>query len=78
MTTHELAKILLALPDVPVATTANNHFYHSDYDKQSHGRIKVQSFRHFYSGGIVIGNGMRENGPNWGPIDTFFEEPYRI
>ena len=41
MTTHELARLLLALPDLPVATYAHNHMYMSGIDECTHGPLKV-------------------------------------
>lgn len=44
MTAHELARELLAGPDLPVATHAKGHTYLSRADRGSHGPLKVGVF----------------------------------
>jgi len=41
MTSHELANLLLSFPDMPVATHAHGHTYHSVDHRTSHGPLKV-------------------------------------
>jgi len=41
MTSHELANMLLSFPDMPVATHAHGHTYHSVNHRTSHGPLKV-------------------------------------
>ena len=55
MTAHELARILISGPDLPIATHANNHDCFQD------GRIVVAVMRSNYAGGgyglsVGIGN----------------------
>lgn len=60
MTAHELAAILLAGPDLPVATHADNHTSIGD-------RCRV-ALAHTYNGDhILIGNADKKNinRPNW-------------
>lgn len=67
MTSHELARLLLTMQDLPVATHADNHTYMSGLGHQSHGPLKIGRL-HTYSGDhIVIGNISKRNinKPNW-------------
>lgn len=67
MTSHELAAILLANPDLPVATHAHNSTYMSGTDGKSHGRLKVGLLHTRGGDHIVIGDisKMNINKPNW-------------
>ncbi|MBC8274106.1 MAG: hypothetical protein H8E40_03965 [Chloroflexi bacterium] len=67
MTTHELARLLLALPDLPVATYAHNHMYMSGIDECTHGPLKVGLLETYDGQHIVIGDiqRMNINPPNW-------------
>jgi hypothetical protein len=67
MTAHELAKMLLSVPDLPVATHANNHTYMSGADELSHGTLKVGVLETYGGQHIVIGNISKRNinPPNW-------------
>ena len=67
MTAHELAKALLAGPDLPVATHALNHTYMSATDAQSHGPLKIGVLESYGGQHIVIGNISKRNinKPNW-------------
>lgn len=56
MTAHELAKLLLDGPDLPVATHANGHSYSSEADARSHGKINVARAPHYTGEHIMIGN----------------------
>jgi hypothetical protein len=67
MTSHELADRLLAMPNLPIATHANNHDYFSVADKQTHGELKVALCKHYTGDYVMIGNMYRKdlNYPNW-------------
>ena len=67
MKTHDLAKLLLTLPDLPVATFALNHTYMSGIDSTCHGPLKVGRLRTCGGDHIVIGNISKKqiNPPNW-------------
>jgi hypothetical protein len=67
MNSHELAKILLANPDLPIATHANNHTYMSSTDRTSHGPLKVGFLESYGGRHVAIGNisKMNINKPNW-------------
>lgn len=41
MNSHELARHLLARPDLPVAIHANNHNYSSKHDARTHGSLHI-------------------------------------
>lgn len=57
MQSHELARHLLAAPDYPVATQANNHEYRSGIHGSSHGPLKIALDESGYGGPhVVIGN----------------------
>lgn len=73
MNSHELAKILLSLPDLPVATHANNHTYASYGDRGSHGPLKVGLLKHYSGDHIVIGDISKRNinKPNWYVTEMF-------
>lgn len=63
MNSHELARFLLQLPDLPVATHANNHDYFSN---QLH-KLRIGLAHHYSGQYILIGNFDRRelNPPNW-------------
>lgn len=67
MKSHELAKLLLTLPDLPIATQAMNHTYASLGDTFSHGSLKVGLLKHYSGEHIVIGDISKKNinKPNW-------------
>jgi hypothetical protein len=67
MTSHELARLMLEWPDLPVATHANNHTYMSGIDRTSHGPLKVGRLATYGGDHLVIGNISKRhiNKPNW-------------
>lgn len=67
MNSHDLARILLDGPNLPIATHTNNHTYASKADACSHGRLKVGVLKHYGGDHIVIGNISKRNinSPNW-------------
>ena len=71
MNSHELARLLLTLPDLPVATHANNHTYMSGIDATSHGPLKVGRLHTYGGDHIVLGNISKRqiNPPNWSVKD---------
>lgn len=76
MKSHELARLLLTFPDLPVATHAHNHTYKSAIDLHSHGPLKV-GLLHTYGGDhIAIGDISKRNinGPNWHITKMLFGE----
>lgn len=66
---HELARLLLSLPDLPVASMANGHVYagSESADRRTHGPLVVGLLRHYAGDHIGIGNALRMNinRPNW-------------
>lgn len=56
MKSHELAELLLSLPDLPVATHAFNHTYMSDSHELSHGKLKIGLIPRKSGDCIVIGD----------------------
>ena len=66
MNSHDLARLLLTLPDLPIATYAMGNSYSSEGDKDSHGPLKVGLFRHYSGANIIIGDipRMDINGDN--------------
>lgn len=74
MRSHELAHLLLTLPDLPVATHAHNHTYSGGGDAGSHGPLKVGLLKHYSGEHIVIGNISRRNinAPNWCVTEMFY------
>jgi hypothetical protein len=52
MTSHELARVLLSLPDKLVSTHANNHTFNSDPGWSGWGELKVRELDTH----IMIGN----------------------
>lgn len=68
MKSHDLARLLLTLPDLPVATHANNH---TAADAPS--RTNVALLEHYAGQFIIIGNfGKRMlNPPNWHISEAF-------
>lgn len=73
MNSHELANLLLAFPDRPVATHANNHTYMSGGDTDV---LKVGLLKHYSGEHIVIGNISKRNinAPNWYVTEMLYGE----
>lgn len=65
MTGHELAHRLLSLPDLPVATAANNHVYASAAHRDAHGPLNIGRLVHYGGDHIVIGNVNETTWPQW-------------
>ncbi len=62
MTSHELARLLLTGPDLPVATHANNHTYNSEDHSDSHGKLKVDVYVSNYgTKSVCIGNQYKKD-----------------
>jgi hypothetical protein len=57
LSSHDLARLLLTLPDLPVATHANNHTFTSDPDHEA----KVGHLHTYRGDQIVIGNISKRN-----------------
>ena len=72
MDSHELARQLLRLPNLPVGTHAMNQSYFSMGDRHSHGRIRIARCHHYSGDHILIGDISKRflNPPNW-----FVHEP---
>jgi hypothetical protein len=64
MKSHDLAKILLENPNLPIATFANNHDYASGSTKWDD--LKIGFFKHYSGKHIIVGNISKKNinGPN--------------
>ena len=73
MTSHELARMLLTLPDIPIATHANNHTYMSGIERVSHGALKVGRLHTYGGDHLVIGNISKRNinKPNWYVVEMY-------
>jgi len=67
MTSHELARVLLSNPDLPVATHAHNHTYMSGIHARTHGALKVGILETYGGQHVVIGDISKKNinPPNW-------------
>ena len=65
MTTHELARLLLTQPDLPVAVTCMGHYYAVGADRTSHGPLQVACAMSYTGPHIVIGNSLQFNNPNF-------------
>jgi hypothetical protein len=78
MRSHELARILLSLPDLSVATAANNHEYMSDPSADSED-VKIAHLKHYATDHIIIGNMSRTeiNRPNWYIDRVYYGEIYK-
>jgi hypothetical protein len=65
MNTHDLARLLLTLPDLPVATHAHNHTYMTGASHS--GALKIGLLQTYGGDHIVIGNISKRNinGPNY-------------
>lgn len=76
MSSHALAGLLLTLPDLPVATHANNHTYMSKNDERSHGKLGVGLLETYGGPHIIIGNPWKRdiNGPNWHISEMYLGE----
>ena len=75
MNSHDLARLLLSLPDLPVATHALNHTYCSSEsaDAITHGKLKVGRLKHYVGDHVVIGDISKRNinGPNWRVVEMW-------
>lgn len=67
MNSHELARRLLELPDLPIATEAMNHVYCSGKDRESHGKLLIATLETYAGRHILIGHPHKRllNEPNW-------------
>ncbi len=61
MLSHELAKILLENPNLPIATHALNHTYCSKGDSESHGPLKIGILSHYSGEHLIIGDISRND-----------------
>lgn len=59
MLSHDLARILLANPNLPIATHANNHTYSSNDNKVS--KCKVGIYAECSGEHIIVGNVSKRN-----------------
>lgn len=75
MKTHDLARLLLSAPDLPVVTTALGHHHHSEDDAFSHGALRVERISRWGQEAIAIGNGWRASS-NCPVLETF--QPRRV
>lgn len=68
VTSHELARLLLTMPDLPVATHAMNQTYISAAHRISHGSLKIGILESYAGQHIIIGDISKRNlnRPNWG------------
>lgn len=77
LSSHELARQLLALPDMPVATCAMGYSYFSGWAAGSHGSFKIESAQLGLSTGnigyLMLGNGMRHQPPNFCLVEKLWE-----
>jgi hypothetical protein len=76
MNSHELARLLLTLPDLPVATHALGRCYFSGSDDRSHGPLKIGLAHHYAGDCLLIGDISRKqiNPPNWYVKDMLIGE----
>ena len=67
MLSHELATLLLANPNLPIATYALGHTYMSGIDQYAHGPLKLGILETYGGQHIVVGDIPRKkiNYPNW-------------
>lgn len=61
MTSHELAQKLLELPELPVATHANNHTFISMSHGFPPGAIRIGKLDSYAGDHIIIGNMSKRN-----------------
>lgn len=73
MNSHDLAHLLLSLPNLPVATQALNHTYMSEYDRAEHGPLKVGRLYTSKGDHLIIGNinKKRINPPSWYVLEMY-------
>ena len=78
MKSHELANLLLANPDMDVATGAMGHLYSSSQDAFTHGPLVIGKLHHYGGKHIFIGGGIApdsfDNGANWHIEDVIYVE----
>lgn len=73
MKSHDLARLLLELPNLPIATHAHNHTFSSIGDRFAHGDCKVGLLAHYSGDHIIIGDFQANyrNGDNWKVVSNF-------
>jgi hypothetical protein len=78
MLSHDLAKHLLLLPNLQIATYANNHTYMSGNDRDTHGSLNIGLLETYNLQHIIIGNFYRKNInlPNWYISEVFVGTVY--
>jgi hypothetical protein len=66
MTTHELARLLLSYPDLPVAITAMGHTYSEEMHRGSRGPLEIGTMKSYVGDHIVVGDMLQHsnNYPN--------------
>ena len=71
MSSHELARLLLSLEDLPVATHAYDYTFNSGDGRTP--SINVGRLEHYAGAHIIIGNFRRRsiNAPNWYVSEVF-------
>lgn len=75
MTSHELARLLLTLPDLPVATHAHNHTYMSA--GESYAAVNLARLGSYAGDHMLIGDFNPHrwdlNPPNWSITQVFHD-----
>jgi len=71
VTSHELARLLLTLPDLPVATSAHGHVYSEEMHRSSHGPLEFGRLHTYAGEHLVVGNMVEyiRNKPNYYTTD---------
>lgn len=67
MKSHELARLLLTLPNLPIATSAHGCVYSEEMSARSHGPLTIGVMSSYAGDHIVIGDMVEliNNGANW-------------
>jgi 1-acyl-sn-glycerol-3-phosphate acyltransferase len=76
MTAHQLARRLLELPNLPVATSALGNIYFS-VDRLAQGDLWLGRMHHYAGPHLVIGSFVNDNKPNWYLTERFSLEGSR-
>jgi hypothetical protein len=56
MKSHDLAKLLLEIPNLPMAVLAHGHLYSASANQVSHGPLQTGILRHYAGPHIIVGN----------------------
>ena len=78
ITSHQLARILLDLPDLPFCSSAHGSTYSERMNGCSHGPLMIGVLQSYAGDHIVVGDMLEriDNGANWKVKEILYEGEY--